>query len=256
MSKQKRSGFSRLFALALLAGLWRVYDRRHRERLPGHEGLEDPQVTAAFDWVSRMPQMDWMRKYVAARAVALQNQGQAADLGCGSGYLVLEMARRAPGLRVTGVDLSDQLLAAGQQAAGRAGLGERVDFRLGNVEALPFPDHSLDLVVSTLSLHHWSDPVGVLNEIERVLKPGGAYYIFDLRRDMLPPFYLLIWFATQFVVPAALHQINEPMNSRNAAYTPQEVAGLARQSNLVGGRVTAGPLWVEMEGRKAGNGEQ
>ncbi len=251
MSKQKRNVFSRLFGLALLAGLWRVYDRRQRERLPGHEGLEDPQVTAGFAWVSRTPQMDWMRKYVAARAVALQGQGQAADLGCGAGYLVLEMARRAPGLRVTGVDLSDQLLEDGRQAARQSGLGERVDFRLGNVEALPFPDHSLDLVVSTLSLHHWSDPVAVLDEIARVLKPGGSYLIFDLRRDMLPPFYLLIWFATQFVVPGALHLANEPMNSRNAAYTPHEAAALARQSRLSGGRVTAGPLWVVLEGTPA-----
>ena len=252
MSKQKRSIFSRLFGLALLAGLWRVYDRRYRERLPGHEGLEDPQVAAGFAWVSRTPQMAWMRKYVAAQAVAQQSQGQAADLGCGAGYLVLEMARQAPGLRVTGLDLSDALLEDGRQAARQSGLGERVDFRLGNVEALPFPDRSLDLVVSTLSLHHWADPVGVLNEIERVLKPGGAYLIFDLRRDMLPPFYLLIWFVTQFVVPAALHRINEPMNSRNAAYTPQEVAALARQSHLSGGRVTAGPLWVTLEGKKGG----
>ena len=251
MSKQNHNGFSRLFALALLAGLWRVYDRRHRERLPGHEEIEDPQVAEGFAWVSRTPQMDWMRKYVAAQAVALQNQGEAADLGCGAGYLALELARRAPGLRVTGVDLSDQLLETGRPAARQAGLGERVDFRLGNVETLPFPDHSLDLVVSTLSLHHWSDPPGVLDEVARVLKPGGAYFIFDLRRDMLPPFYLLIWFATQFVVPGAIHRINEPMNSRNAAYTPPEVAALARRSSLTGGRVTAGPLWVVLEGSRA-----
>ncbi len=250
MSKQKHTGFSRLFALALLAGLWRVYDRRRRDRLPGHEGIEDPQVAEAFEWVSRTPQMGWMRRYVAARAAALRAEGEAADLGCGAGYLVVELARRAPGLRVTGIDLSEPLLAAGRQAAENAGLAGRVDFRLGNVEDLPFPDRSLDLAVSTFSLHHWADPVRVLNEVARVLKPGGACLIFDLRRDLLPPFYLLIWFATQFVVPAALHRVNEPMNSRNAAYTPHELAALARQSNLTGARVTAGPLWVALEGRK------
>lgn len=250
MSKQNRCGFSRLFILALLAGLWRVYDRRLRSRLPAHEGIEDPQAAEAFAWVSRTPQMSLMRRYAAARALALQTQGEAADLGCGTGSLVLELARRAPGLRVTGIDLSDQLLEAGRRAAQHSGLAGQVDFRLGSVEALPFPNQSLDLAVSTLSLHHWAEPLKVLNEIERVLKPGGAFFIFDLRRDMLPPFYLLIWFATQFIVPAALHRINEPMNSRNAAYTPQELAGLARQSNLTGWQVTAGPLWVTLEGKK------
>lgn len=118
-----------------------------------------------------------------------------------------------------------------------------------NAYEIPFPDQSLDLVISTLSLHHWRDPVKVLNEIARVLKPGGAFYIFDLRRDMALPFYLLIWFATQFVVPAALHRIHEPMSSRNASYTVPEVAVLARQSGLRGGQVTAGPLWVALEGK-------
>ncbi len=105
-------------------------------------------------------------------------------------------------------------------------------------------------VVSTASLHHWTDPVKVLNEIDRVLKPNGAFYIFDLCRDMALPFYLRIWFATQFIVPAALHRANEPMGSRNASYTVQELADLARQSRLRGGQVTAGPPWLVFEGKK------
>jgi ubiquinone/menaquinone biosynthesis C-methylase UbiE len=248
--RRKRSFFSRLFAMALVAGIWRVYDRRARERVPGHEGIEDPEISTAFEWVSSMPQMRWMRQYIITHAAALQDHGEAADLGCGPGLLVLDMARRAPGLHITGVDLSENLLAAAKQSAEQAGLGDRVDFRLGNVEEIPFPDQSLDLVISTLSLHHWVDAVKVLNEIERVLKPGGAFYIFDLRRDMALPFYMMIWFGTQFVVPAALHQVNEPMGSRNASYTVQEVLGLAQQSNLRGGQVTGGPLWVVLEGKK------
>jgi ubiquinone/menaquinone biosynthesis C-methylase UbiE len=130
-------------------------------------------------------------------------------------------------------------------------LEERVDFRLGNVEEIPFPDQSLDLVISTFSLHHWTDPVKVLNEIDRVLKPGGVFYVFDLRRDMALPIYLLIWFATQFIVPAALHRFNEPMGSRNASYTVDELADLQQQSRLRGGQVTTGPLWIVLAGKKS-----
>ena len=239
-----------LFTVALLAGLWRVYDRRSRERIPGQEGIEDPEISAAFEWVSTTPQMRWIRHFVMSQAAVLEDRGEAADLGCGPGYLVLEMARQAPGLHVTGIDLSEKMLADARQSAQQAGLGERVDFRLGNVEEIPFPDQSLDLVVSTASLHHWADPLKVLNEIARVLKPGGAFYIFDLRRDMAPPFYLMIWFATQFIVPAALHRVNEPMGSRNASYTVHELVDLARQSSLRGGQVTAGPMWIVLEGKK------
>jgi hypothetical protein len=72
--------------------------------------------------------------------------------------------------------------------------------------------------------------------------------VFDLRRDTSAPFYLLLWFATRCVVPQVLRRVNEPLGSRNAAYTPQEAARLAGQSRLTGWRVTRGPLWLTIEG--------
>jgi ubiquinone/menaquinone biosynthesis C-methylase UbiE len=248
---KNRRWYSSLFTAVLLAGLWRIFSRRTQERIPSPEGIDDPEVAAAFTWVTGMPQMRWMRRFVVSQTLMLKDQGEAVDLGCGAGQLVMEMAQNAPGLQVTGIDLSEEMLANGRVSAQRLGLGGKVDFRLGNAEEIPFPDQSLDLVVSTASLHHWSEPIRVLNEINRVLKPGGAYYIFDLRRDMALPFYLLIWFATQFVVPAALHRINEPMESRNASYTVRELVDLAQLSELHGWKVTTGPLWIVLAGKKS-----
>ncbi len=240
-----------LGTMVLLLAAWRIYDRRSRERIPSQEGIADAQISRAFDQISRMPQMQWVRRFVSTRAAALQASGEAVDLGCGPGYLVIEMARRSPGLHLTGIDLSQEMLTAAGINAWEAGVGERVAFELGDAQKIPCPDGSLDLVVSTLSLHHWSDPVAVLNEIARVLKPGGAYLVFDLRRDLAMPFYLLLWAATQFIAPAALGRINEPMGSRNAAYTPLELGRLASDSTLHGWEVTAGPLWVILQGRKS-----
>jgi ubiquinone/menaquinone biosynthesis C-methylase UbiE len=180
----------------------------------------------------------------------MKPHGQAMDLGCGPGHLVVELARMAPGLHVTGVDLSDEMLAQAEACARQSGLRERVAFRKGDAAQIPFPDHSLDLVVSTLSLHHWSEPVVVLDEIERVLRPDGAFLVFDLRRDVAAPFYLLLWFVTYCVVPPAQRRVNEPMSSRNAAYTPQEAAELARRSRLSGWRVTRGPVWLTIESKE------
>ena len=174
--------------------------------------------------------------------------GEAADLGCGPGYLAIELARSAPGLRVTGVDLSDAMLTQAIANARLAGVAHQTDFRTGDVAALPFPDASLDLVVSTLSLHHWDDPRPVFDEIARVLRPGGAFMIFDLRRDLGPAPWLLFWFVTHLVVPQALRHIGEPLGSRNAAYTPDEVAGLLQESRLTGWRVVRGPFWLSIEG--------
>ena len=72
--------------------------------------------------------------------------------------------------------------------------------------------------------------------------------VFDLRRDVAPPAWLLLWLATRIVVPPALRRINEPLASRDAAYTPPEAAELAGRSRLDGWTVTRGPLWLTMEG--------
>jgi len=234
---------------AALANAYRLYDARARDRIAGTEGLDSPEVAAAFGRIAALPQMWLLRRIAEHRGLALCASGEAADLGCGSGRLVIELARGAAGLHVTGVDLSAALLDQARQHATAAGVTSRTDFRTGDASSTPFADGSLDLVVSTLSLHHWSDPVAVLNEVARILKPGGAFMIFDLRRDMIAPFYLLIVFATRCVVPRALRYIGEPLGSRNAAYTPDEAAALARTSRLTGWRVTTGPLWLTIEGR-------
>jgi len=235
-------------AAALLLAARRAYDRRARERVVSHEGMDDPEIARAFNRVARLPQMRLLRWYVARRAAAMVQAGQAADLGCGPGYLVAALAQAAPGLQVTGIDLSDEMLLEAESYARRFGLQERVAFKKGDVVNIPFPDASLDLVVSTLSLHHWSNPAAVLDEIARVLRPGGSFLVFDLRRDMSAPFYLLLWFATHCVVPRALRHVREPLGSRDASFTPQEAAQLAGQSRLTGWRIAPGPLWLTIEG--------
>ena len=241
---------------AFLLAAWRVYHRRSQERVVSHEGLDDPEVAQAFNRIATMPQMRLLRWFVARRAVAMVQAGQAADLGSGPGQLVIKLAQAAPDLHVTGIDLSDEMLVEAERYARRSGLEDRIAFKKGDVVQIPFPDDSLDLVVSTLSLHHWSDPVGVLNEIARVLRrpepaegrPGGSFLVFDLRRDVTAPFYLLLWFVTRCVVPKALRRVNEPLGSRDAAFTPEEAADLAGQSRLTGWHVTHGPLWLTIEG--------
>lgn len=238
-----------LVLTALAAAAWRPFKQRPQARVTSHEELDDPAIAHGFNRVATWPQMRFLRWYVARQALRRVSSGTAVDLGCGPGHLVFLLARQAPELHVTGVDLSDTMFAAATAYAQQAGLGERVTFRLGDVTRIPFPDQSVDLVVSTLSLHHWSHPVGVLDEIARVLRPGGAYLIFDLRRDLAFPFWALLWFATRLVVPAALRRANEPLGSRDAAYTAAEVMALATQSKLTGWQVSCGPLWLILEGR-------
>ncbi len=234
----------------LVIGGRRIYGRRSLERISSQEGLDDPDVAQAYGRMAAMPQMALMRRLVARRAAALCALGEAVDIGCGTGSLAIELARQAPELHVTGVDLAPEMLVQAQENADRASIGGRTTFRRGDAGRLPFEGKSLDLIVSTLSLHHWADPIAVFNEIDRVLRPGSAFLVADLRRDMPSPAYVLVWLATRLVVPEALRHVNEPLASRDAAYDPYEVAKLAQSSRLTGWRITTGPLWLILEGKK------
>ena len=107
------------------------------------------------------------------------------DVGTGPGRVPLQLAQQAPQLRIHGLDLSPEMIAFATQRASSAGVGDRVTFTTADVADLPVPDGSADLVVSTLSLHHWEDLAGGLREISRVLAPGGEAWIYDLRHVLL-----------------------------------------------------------------------
>jgi ubiquinone/menaquinone biosynthesis C-methylase UbiE len=95
---------------------------------------------------------------------------------------------RQHGLEVTGLDLDPAMISRARATADRPGNGDqrRPSFLVGDVASLAFPDQSFDLVVSTLSMHHWANPTAGLAEISRVLRPGGRALIWDLRPGALP----------------------------------------------------------------------
>jgi len=109
-------------------------------------------------------------------------RGTIVDLGSGTGYLSIEIARNAPDVTVYGIDLSRKMVDIARRHSGGI---ENVRFELANAARLPFDDGSVDFVVSTGSLHHWKRPVEVFNECHRVLKEGGEGWIFDGYPDFL-----------------------------------------------------------------------
>ena len=118
---------------------------------------------------------------VADEVGAAYPGGKVLEVRSGPGRLAVRLAREAPGMTLTGVDISDAMVERAARRAAGAGLSERrVQFEVGDVAALPLADGEFDGVVSTLSLHHWSDLARGLAEIHRVLKPGGEARIYDL----------------------------------------------------------------------------
>ena len=97
------------------------------------------------------------------------------DLGCGTGALAVRALKQDPRRQMTGLDLSERMLAwAG------ARLGDRVKLVLGDSERLPLPDGSFDVVFCCDSFHHYPDPAAVLEEVGRVLAPGGVFLLGDI----------------------------------------------------------------------------
>ncbi len=117
----------------------------------------------------------------AARdVVTIGASGTILEVGPGPGHLAERIARAAPDARVVGVDLDPAMVELARRRADAGGFSDRVSFLVGDVAALPLPDASVDLAVSTYSFHHWEERAAGLREIRRVLRPGGRAILFDL----------------------------------------------------------------------------
>ena len=95
------------------------------------------------------------------------------DVGTGPGVL---LAERRPDLRLTGIDVSADMVTAARRNLGKF---ERASARVADVTDLPFGDGSFDVVVTSYSMHHWDDPVAAVPELARVLRPGGRLCVYD-----------------------------------------------------------------------------
>lgn len=120
--------------------------------------------------------------YVVEDITPLQlGSGKLLDAGTGPGTLVRDIARAFPQLQVYGIDLSEEMIQLARKHARREQLEERVHFDSGNIAHLPYPDQSFDLIVSTISMHHWHELEQPLRDLYRVLRPGGRLWIYDAR---------------------------------------------------------------------------
>ena len=188
-SKPRRSRRSRLLRTILLVGLFAAFTRpgqrlarsvaRGADKRIG--GFAEPESLAYSKVIAPFMGRLYRR---AADDVAAEFKGfgkgkrpTIVDIGCGTGELVVAISRKLREARIVGIDSSPSMLLFASRHETTDG---RLRFVVGDGARMPFADGSIDLIVSTLSLHHLADPVAVMVEIDRVLRPGGCALIYDL----------------------------------------------------------------------------
>jgi demethylmenaquinone methyltransferase/2-methoxy-6-polyprenyl-1,4-benzoquinol methylase len=101
------------------------------------------------------------------------------DVATGTAAVAIGLARAAPRRTVLGVDQSTEMLAAGRDRIGRAGLVDRIELREARAESLPFADGEFDALTFTYLLRYVDDPAATLRELARVVRPGGTVAMLE-----------------------------------------------------------------------------
>jgi ubiquinone/menaquinone biosynthesis C-methylase UbiE len=134
-----------------------------------------------YDRIRSTPsQMASYRAQAPRLTAGLADAAEILEVAPGPGYQAIEIARLGR-FRVTAVDISHTLLAIAQANAGRAGV--HIDFHHGDARDLPLPDAAYDRVICQAAFKSFPEPVRVLNEMHRVLRPGGLAIIQDMRHE-------------------------------------------------------------------------
>jgi arsenite methyltransferase len=158
-------------------------------------------------------------------ALAKLNAGETVlDLGSGGGIDVLLSARRiGPTGKAFGLDMTDEMLALANENKKKAGV-ENVEFLKGEIEHIPLPDNSLDVVISNCVINLSSDKDAVLREAFRVLKPGGRFAVSDVvtRGEMLPEIRksVLLWVGC---IAGALEENDYLSKLKGAGFSEAEI---------------------------------
>jgi len=207
-----------------------------------------PMEGVIATWYAKNTSRDRRRFDAVARAVAerVPPGGRVLEVAPGPGYLAIEIAQS--GRQVAALDISKSFVRMARENASRAGVA--IDVRHGNAAAMPFADASFDLVVCMAAFKNFSDPVGALDEMHRVLKPGGQASIYDLRKDAaladidaeIRDMHLSSWNAllTRWIFRFGLLK---------SAYTREQLERMAAQSRF--GRCEITPSGIGLELRLA-----
>jgi demethylmenaquinone methyltransferase/2-methoxy-6-polyprenyl-1,4-benzoquinol methylase len=134
--------------------------------------------------------------------VAAANPSTVLDVATGPAGVALALADRSPA-RITGIDLSPDMLGHGRCNVRAAGRSDRIALVLGQGERLPFPDATFDAVMFSYLLRYVADPAATLSELARVVRPGGVVASLEFAVPTNPAWFWSWRLYTRIVLPVA-----------------------------------------------------
>ena len=142
----------------------------------------------------------WRRELVTQ--IAVSQPKTILDVATGTAGVAIALAQRTGG-EVTGVDLTESMLARGRERVMATGLERRIRLQVARAEELPFPDAAFDAVSFTYLLRYVRDPAATLRELARVLRPGGVLASLDFYVPPSSTWRAAWWLYTRTVLPPA-----------------------------------------------------
>jgi ubiquinone/menaquinone biosynthesis C-methylase UbiE len=213
------------------------------------QGIEGYFAVKYADFAKETPSMRQSYAELASRVAAVVGGGAFLEVGPGPAFISIEIARGLPQANIIGLEISETMVRIGSQNVAEAGVSHQVALRQGDAARMPFGAGAFDFVVSSGSLHHWSKPAAVFDEIHRVLKPGQPALVYDLRRDAPKEKVgeASRGVKSRFMRWGLRHSIAE-------AYTPETVQGLLSRTRFVKAeRIDLDDLGMFIWLRKAGD---
>lgn len=221
---------------------------------------EQEQIFASYGWHDRRNLLNIITvdrcDYIEARVERVLGPGalkqqEILEVGSGGGLLCEELSRR--GAMMTGIEPSAGALAEARAHAERSGIGARVHYQQGYAESLPYSNGSFSVIICLDVLEHVQDVQKTVQEIARVLAPGGVF-IFDTINRTLLARLILIWIGERFFQKSGLVP---GLHNYQAFIKPSELRAVLVQNGLhigemvgfmprlKGGRLSLGPGWFK-----------